>query len=93
MQEVGSVRVAANDAITIAGSLNNTLATGTLVAVADSACLYDGTPNKLLDPCNGLFTVRTVTVNSQQGLSVSFQGNAVIFGSFQSALPGQGSKP
>jgi hypothetical protein len=55
--------------------------------------LYDGTPNKLSDPCNGLFTVRIATVNSRQDLFASFQGNAVIFGSFQSALPGQGSNP
>jgi len=41
----------------------------------------------------GLFTIRTATDNSQQDLFVSFQGNAVIFGSFQSALPGQGSNP
>jgi hypothetical protein len=69
------------------------LATGTLVAVADSSYLYDGTANKLSDPCNGLFTVRTATLSSQQDLFVSFQGNAVIFGSFQSALPGQSSNP
>jgi hypothetical protein len=37
--------------------------------------------------------IRTSTVNSQQDLFVSFQGNAVSLGSFQSALPGQGSNP
>ena len=92
-QGAGSITVSSAGAITITDAANNTLATGTLVAVADSPYLYDATSNKLSDPCNGLFTVRTSTVNSQQDLFVSFQGNAVIFGSFQSALPGQSSNP
>ena len=92
-QGVGSVTVSSTGLITITDSQNNTLATGTLVAVADSSYLYDGTANKLSDPCNGLFTVRIATANSQQDLFVSFQGNAVIFGSFASALPGQSSNP
>jgi hypothetical protein len=92
-QGTGSITVSSTGAITITDAAQNTLATGTLVAVADSPYLYDGTPNKLSDPCNGLFTVRTSTANSQQDLFVSFQGNAVIFGSFQSALPGQSSNP
>jgi len=92
-QGVGSVTVSSTGLITITDSQNNTLATGTLVAVADSSYLYDGTANKLSDPCNGLFTVRIATANSQQDLFVSFQGNAVIFGSFASDLPGQSSNP
>ncbi len=90
-QDTDSITVSSTGAITIADATSNTLATGTLVAVADSPYLYDGTANKLSDPCNGLFTVRTSTVNSQQDLFVSFQGNAVVFGSFQSNLPGQSS--
>ena len=43
-------------------------------------------PNKLSDPLNGMFTFRT-TANSQQDVFVSFQGNAVVFASFQTALP------
>jgi len=92
-QGAGTLTVSSAGLITITDSQNNVLATGTLVAVADSSYLYDGTQNKLNDPCNGLFTVRTATINSQQDLFVSFQGNAVIFGSFQSALPGQNSNP
>jgi len=49
--------------------------------------LYDGTANTLADPCNGMFTLRTVTANSQQDLFVSFQGNAVLFGSFRAPQP------
>jgi len=92
-QGAGSVTVSSTGLITITDSQNNVLATGILAAVADTPYLYDGTQNKLSDPCNGLFTVRVVTANSQQDLFVSFQGNAVIFGSFQSALPGQSSNP
>jgi len=88
-----TVSVGANAAITISDSQNNVLATGTLVAVADAPYLYNSTSNELSDPCYGLFTVRTATSGSQQDLFVSFQNNAVIFGSFQSALPGQNSNP
>jgi hypothetical protein len=54
--------------------------------VADASYIYDGTANKLSDPCYGMFTFRT-TANSQQDVFVSFQGKAVIFASFQTALP------
>ncbi len=81
-----TVTIGSNGTMTIADSQNNTLAGGTLAAVADTSYLYDGTSNKLSDPCNGIFTFRT-TANSQQDVFVSFQGNAVIFSSFQTALP------
>jgi hypothetical protein len=83
-----TLAVAADGNITITDSQNNVLATGMLVPVADSPYLYDGSANKLADPCFGLFTVRIATANSQQDLFVTFQGNAAIFGSFESALPG-----
>jgi hypothetical protein len=92
-QGVGSVTVSSTGLVTITDSQNNTLATGTLVAVADAPYLYDGTQNTLSDPCYGMFTLRMATPGSRQDLFVSFQGNAVIFGSFQSALPGQSSNP
>ncbi len=90
-QGAGTITVSSTGGITITDSQNNTLATGTLVAVADSPYLYDGTSNKFTDPCNGLFTVRTASATSQQDLFVSFQGNAVLFGSFQTSLPAQSS--
>jgi len=92
-QGVGSVVITSNGGITITDSQNHQLATGALVAVEDASYLYDATANKLNDPCRGLFTVRIATANSRQDLFVTFQGNAVIFGSFQSALPGQNSNP
>lgn len=84
---IGTVVVSANASVTITGSQGNTLATGTLVPVANTSYLYDGTGNTLSDPCNGLFTVRTTAGGIQQDLFVSFQGNAAIFASFQTALP------
>ena len=73
--------------VTIADSQNNTLAAGTLVAVADAANLYDGTSSKLSSPCYGLFTFETIGASSHQETFVTFQGKAVIFSSFQTALP------
>ncbi len=83
-----SVTISANGLVTITDSHNNTLASGTLAAVADTPYLYDGSSNTLSDPCYGMFTFRT-TGSSQQDVFVSFQGNAVIFASFQTALPFQ----
>ncbi|MGB7730268.1 MAG: hypothetical protein WBL50_19725 [Candidatus Acidiferrum sp.] len=92
-QGVGTVTVTSAGSITITDSQGNTLATGPLVAVADSSYLYDGTANELSDPCFGLFTVRIASATSQQDLFVSFQGNATIFASFQSALPATPTNP
>ncbi|MGB2632418.1 MAG: hypothetical protein WAM58_00650 [Candidatus Acidiferrum sp.] len=47
----------------------------------------------LSDPCFGLFTVRIASATSLQDLFVSFQGNAAIFASFQSALPAAPTNP
>jgi hypothetical protein len=54
--------------------------------VADASSIYDGTSNKLSDRSLASSTFRT-TANSQQDVFVSFQGNAVVFASFQTALP------
>jgi hypothetical protein len=88
-----SVTIAANGLMTITDSQNNTLATGTPVAVADTSYLYDGTANTLSDPCYGMFTFRMLTGGVQQDVFASFQGNAVIFSSFQTASPVQGYAP
>ena len=82
-----TITISANGSMTITDSQNNTMATGTLAAIADTPYIYDGTSNTLSDPLFGMFTFRTTTVNSQQDLYVSFQGNAVIFSSFETALP------
>jgi hypothetical protein len=83
----GTVTIGANGSMTITDAQNNTLASGTLAAVADMSYLYDGTANTLSDPCYGMFTFRSATTNLQQDVFVLFQGNAVIFSSFQTALP------
>jgi hypothetical protein len=82
-----SLTVSATGLVTIADSQNNVMASGTLVPVADTAYIYDGTSNKLADPCYGLFTFRTVTASLHQDVFVTFQGNAILFSSFQTALP------
>lgn len=88
----GIVTVSASGAMTITDSQGNTLASGTLSAVADTSYLYNGTSNELSDPLNGMFTFRTSS-SSQQDVFVSFQGNAVIFAGFQTALPIAGYAP
>jgi hypothetical protein len=87
------VTIAASGLMTITDSHNNMLASGTLVAAADTSYLYDGTSNKLSDPCFGMFTFRMTTGGVQQDVFASFQGNAVVFSSFQTALLIQGYAP
>jgi len=82
-----SITVGANGAVTIVDNSNTTIAAGTLAAIADTPYIYDGTSTTLSDPLYGMFTFRTSTANSQQDLFVTFQGNAVIFSSFETALP------
>jgi len=86
------VVITAAGAVTIRNS-QSTLAAGALTPVADEAYLYDGTANELSDPCYGLFTFRTATANSQQDVFMSFQNGAVIFSSFETALPLQVGNP
>jgi hypothetical protein len=86
-EDKATVTITANGGVTITDSHNNTLAAGTLAAIADTPYIYDGTPNKLSDPLYGMFTFRTSTANSQQDLFVLFQGNAVMFSSFETGLP------
>lgn len=81
-----TVTISAGGAVTIADGQGNTLGAGTLIPIADVSYIYDGTANKLTDPLYGTFTFRT-TGNAQQDVFVSFQGNAVVFSSFQTALP------
>lgn len=84
-----TVTVNSGGIVTIADTQNNVMASGTLIPVADVPYVYDGTQNMLSDPCYGLFVFRTVTSSLHQDVFVTFQGNAVIFSSFQTALPVQ----
>jgi len=88
-----TITISAGGAVSITDSQNNTLASGTLAAIADTAYLYDGTSNKLTDPLYGMFTFRISSASSQQDVFVSFQGNAIVFSSFQTGLPITGSEP
>ena len=83
-----TVTVTAGGGVTITDvQSKTTLAIGTLVAIADDTDLYDGTANKLSSPCNGLFTFVTTTSSLHQETFLAFQSNAVIFSSFETALP------
>jgi hypothetical protein len=82
-----TITISASGLVTITDSQNHVMATGTLAAVADTSYLYDGTSNTLSDPCYGMFTFRMSTGGVQQDVFASFQGNAVVFSSFQTALP------
>lgn len=83
-----TLTVGADGSVSLVDSQSNTLASGTLVAVADSSYIYDGTVNTLSDPCNGMFTARVTAGNGdRQDFFVSFQGKAAVFGSFQTAVP------
>jgi len=86
-EDKGTVTVGATGSVTISDSQGNTMATGMLVPIADTPAIYDGTSNTLSDPLFGMFTFQTATANSQQDVFVTFQGNAVIFSSFQTGLP------
>lgn len=89
----GTVTISADGLMTITDDRNNTLATGTLAAIADTPYLYDGTPNTTSDPLYGMFTFRMSAAGIQQDVFASFQGNAVIFSSFQTGLPITGYAP
>ncbi len=84
---LATITVGANGTVTMTDSQNNTMATGTLAAIADTSYVYNGTPSELPDPLYGMFTFRTSTSSSQQDLFVSFQNNAIIFASFETGLP------
>jgi hypothetical protein len=89
VQGKASITVSAAGAVTITDSQSNVMASGTLVPIAHTPYIYDGTQNELSDPCYGIFTFRTTTASLLQDVFVTFQGNAIIFSSFQTALPVQ----
>lgn len=86
-QGTATVTISANGGVTIADSQGNTMASGTLAAIADTPYMYNGTSGELPDPLYGMFTFRTTTASSQQDVFVSFQSGAVVFSSFETALP------
>jgi len=81
------VTISNSGLMTITDGQGHILATGTLTAVADTPYLYDGTANTLSDPLHGMFTFRMSSGGVQQDVFASFESNAVIFSSFQTALP------
>ena len=92
-QGKATVTISSSGLLTISDIQGNTLANGTLSAIADAPYLYNGTANELSDPLYGMFTLRITTASSQQDVFVSFEGKAVIFSSFATALPVAGYAP
>jgi hypothetical protein len=81
-----TLTVSATGDVTMADSLGNLLAQGTLAAVADTPYLY-GSDGQLRDPCFGLFTFRSTVNGVQQDVFVSFKDRSAIFSSFATAQP------
>jgi hypothetical protein len=79
----GTVTISAAGAVTFVAAGGDTLANGTLAAIADTPYLYG--PGQLEDPCNGLFTFRSSSPSYQQDFFVSFVSGAALFSSFGSA--------
>jgi len=75
-------------AVTVQDAQGAQILTATLTPVADAAYLYDGTANKLHDPCWGLFTFRIINGGQQQDVFVTFVDRAILFSSFTSNGPG-----
>ncbi|MDP9016895.1 MAG: hypothetical protein M3N19_01060 [Candidatus Eremiobacteraeota bacterium] len=89
---IGKVTLDTTGNLVIKDAQGNTQLAGLLVPIADAA--YLNGPGQLVNPGNGLFTVRNVVPGvSQQDIFVSFQGRAMLFASFSSALPMSGSNP
>jgi hypothetical protein len=72
--------------VTVEDAQDNAVIQTTLTPVADASYLY-GSAGELSDPCNGLFTFRITTANSQQDVSVTFMDRAVLSASFTAPLP------
>jgi len=71
--------------VTVQDPQGTILVQATLTPVADAAYLVGA--GELQDPCNGLFTFRVSTANSQQDVFVTFMDRAVLFSSFKATLP------
>ncbi|HTS38380.1 MAG TPA: hypothetical protein VMH04_22085 [Candidatus Solibacter sp.] len=87
-----TVTVGSGGTVTITDSNNTQMASGTLQAIADTSYIYDGTQNTLSDPLYGMFTFRT-SGSVQQDVFVTFESGAIIFSSFQTAMPLQQNAP
>jgi hypothetical protein len=79
-----TITISAAGGVTVQNTQGLTILQATLTPVADTAYLYDGTANKLQDPCWGLFTFRVVNGASTQDVFVTFVNGAILFSSFTS---------
>ncbi|MGA2890695.1 MAG: Ig-like domain-containing protein [Terracidiphilus sp.] len=89
---VATLKLDSSGNLTLKDSNGNSMASGLLIPVADTAALYDGTtttgpgsPGELGDPCFGLFTF-TATIGGQtQNVYAAFTGGTVLLSSFATA--------
>jgi hypothetical protein len=84
-----TIAISAAGGVTVQNAQGTTILQATLSPVADTTYLYDGTVNKLQDPCWGLFTFRVVNGSSTQDVFVTFVNGAILFSSFTSNGLGQ----
>ena len=80
-----TITIGSTGTVTVQDAQGNNIIQTTLTPVADTAYLQGA--GKLSNPCNGLFTFRVTTPNSQQDVFVSFQNRALLFASFTVPLP------
>ena len=76
-----TVVVGSSGQLTVTDAQGIVLLQASLVPVADQPDLYDGTQDKLHNPCWGLFTVRP-RVNPSQDIFATFVNGAMLFSSF-----------
>ncbi|MGB7549815.1 MAG: hypothetical protein WBM14_18915 [Terracidiphilus sp.] len=81
-----TIVITAAGGVTITDAQNNVVAQATLIPVSSASYLY-GSSGELADPCNGLFTFRVTTADSQEDVFVTFVNNAVVFSTFSASLP------
>ena len=79
--------------MTISDSAGHHHGHGKLAAVADTAYLYDGRRTNSPIRCMACSRSVRTTANSQQDVFVQFEGNAMIFSSFETGLPIAGYAP
>ncbi|MFZ1083748.1 MAG: Ig-like domain-containing protein [Terracidiphilus sp.] len=89
---VGTLTLNSSGKLSLLDASGNTIASGLLVDVADTASLFNGTTTggpttvgELGDPCHGLFTFTTVSGGQTQQVFAAFAGSTVLLSSFKTA--------
>jgi hypothetical protein len=79
----GTVSISSGGYVTVTSDDGQTLANNSLlVPLADTPALYDGSNNKLQDPCNGMFTFQLTSNGQTQDVFVTFLDRAILLASY-----------